>query len=237
MKKSEIVAFLVSGVLVLFSTAAYVCAQDTSPVQSKCPSTEKKECMHQRFYEKLGLTDQQKKAWEENKAAQYKEVKALFVSMKEKKEAIKQEFTKDKPDIKKISQINGDLKKLVAQKLDLKLERTLAIQKILTPEQFKQFIAKRNGYRGRHFGWGKSMVRHHGDGMMGQGRFMHQRQGMMMSKSSLIATSDGGVIVMKEHGLYKYDKNLNLIKEVKTGRTEVADQNKEDESQPQGKNQ
>jgi hypothetical protein len=42
---------------------------------------------------------------------------------------------------------------------------------------------------------------------------------------------------MKEHGLYKYDKNLNLIKEVKTGRTEVADQNKEDESQPQGKNQ
>jgi Spy/CpxP family protein refolding chaperone len=213
MKKSEIVALLVSGVLVLFSTAAYVCAQDAAPAQNKCPFAGKKESMHQRFYEKLGLTDQQKKAWEENKAAQWKQMKALFGAMKEKREALKEEFTKDKLDMKKINQINGDLKKLAAQKIDLRLQRTLAAQKILTPEQFKQFIAKRHGYKSRHFGRG---------------------QGMMGNKSSLVVTSDGGVIVLKRHSLCKYDKDLNLIKEVKTARTKTEDKDKEEATQPQG---
>ncbi|MBM3251888.1 MAG: hypothetical protein FJZ11_03805, partial [Candidatus Omnitrophica bacterium] len=43
---------------------------------------------------------------------------------------------------------------------------------------------------------------------------MHQ---MMMKKkmmdNSMVATTDGGVVVMVGNKLYKYDKNLNLIKE------------------------
>ena len=38
------------------------------------------------------------------------------------------------------------------------------------------------------------------------------KMGMMMQKQ-MIATSDGGVIVLSGNKLYKYDKNLNLIKE------------------------
>lgn len=43
-----------------------------------------------------------------------------------------------------------------------------------------------------------------GKGMMGHG---------MMAKSGMVATPDGGVIVMAGNKLYKYDKNLNLVKE------------------------
>jgi hypothetical protein len=39
---------------------------------------------------------------------------------------------------------------------------------------------------------------------------MHSMMGMM---SSIVATSDGGVVVMIGNKLYKYDKNLNLVKE------------------------
>ena len=35
----------------------------------------------------------------------------------------------------------------------------------------------------------------------------------MMGKTSMVATSDGGVIVLKGNKLTKYDKNLNLVKE------------------------
>ena len=38
------------------------------------------------------------------------------------------------------------------------------------------------------------------------------KMGMMMQKQ-MIATSDGGVIVLAGNKLYKYDKNLNLVKE------------------------
>lgn len=49
-----------------------------------------------------------------------------------------------------------------------------------------------------------------GEKMMGKGMMgMHG----MMGKASMVATKDGGVIVLKGNTLYKFDKNLNLVKE------------------------
>jgi hypothetical protein len=36
----------------------------------------------------------------------------------------------------------------------------------------------------------------------------------MMEKSSMVSSGDGGVIVMIGKTLYKYDKNLNLVKQI-----------------------
>jgi hypothetical protein len=42
---------------------------------------------------------------------------------------------------------------------------------------------------------------------------MGEMPGMMgMSRTSMVATSDGGVVVLSGTNLYKYDKNLNLVK-------------------------
>ncbi len=56
---------------------------------------------------------------------------------------------------------------------------------------------------------------------MGMGKGMEMGKGMgcdcgkmcMMMQKQMIATSDGGVIVLAGNKLYKYDKNLNLVKE------------------------
>jgi hypothetical protein len=57
------------------------------------------------------------------------------------------------------------------------------------------------------------------DGMMGKGmmdggmmKMMHKMHGMTRS-STMVASNDGGVIVLTGSKLYKYDKNLNLVKE------------------------
>ena len=50
-----------------------------------------------------------------------------------------------------------------------------------------------------------------GKGMMG-GMMQGMPMGNMMGRI-MIATSDGGVIVMMLNKLYKYDKDLNLVKE------------------------
>ncbi len=137
MKISGIFALLVFGAFVLSLSVAQVYSQETEATKGKCPFAR--------------LTDQQKKAWETNRAAQHKQMKTLFVAMKEKRAALKQELGKDKLDMKKITQINEELKKLDAQKLDLKLQRTLAAQKILTHEQFRRFLARRHGYKGHGY--------------------------------------------------------------------------------------
>lgn len=55
-------------------------------------------------------------------------------------------------------------------------------------------------------------------GMMGKekmhGKYSKMDMMAMMMKKSMVATSDGGVVVMAGNKLFKYDKNLNLIKEV-----------------------
>ncbi|PIW58181.1 MAG: hypothetical protein COW13_05455 [Candidatus Omnitrophica bacterium CG12_big_fil_rev_8_21_14_0_65_50_5] len=49
-------------------------------------------------------------------------------------------------------------------------------------------------------------------GMMGKDKGMMEMHGMM-GKASMVATGDGGVIVLKGNKLYKYDTDLNLVKE------------------------
>ncbi len=58
-----------------------------------------------------------------------------------------------------------------------------------------------------------------GKGMMMQGKKMgmHPMGGMMMPammQKSIVATEDGGVIVLVGNKLIKYDKDLNFVKEV-----------------------
>jgi hypothetical protein len=52
-------------------------------------------------------------------------------------------------------------------------------------------------------------------GMQGRGMMMGgdgMGMGMMMSNSALVATQDGGVIVLIGNELLKYDKDLNMVK-------------------------
>jgi len=160
MKRLWLVVSLVFAVTALSAPSMRVYAQDMPAEKSKCPFEGKKECMHKKFYEKLGLTDQQKQAWEKNKAAQHKEMKELFTAMKEKRNSLKEELGKDKLNMGKVNRLNGELKKLVARSLDLRLQNILAAKKILTTEQFKQLLAKKDNRQGRHFGKGKMMGRH-----------------------------------------------------------------------------
>ena len=53
----------------------------------------------------------------------------------------------------------------------------------------------------------KGMMR--GKEMMGKGMMMHS-----MMQTSMVASNDGGVIVLTGNKLTKYDKDLNVVKEV-----------------------
>ena len=64
---------------------------------------------------------------------------------------------------------------------------------------------------------GPGMGMRKGSGMGMMDSTMHDRMaGHMMARmmaSSLVATSDGGVVLLAGNRLYKYDKNLGLTKE------------------------
>ena len=57
---------------------------------------------------------------------------------------------------------------------------------------------------------------------MMQARGMGGMHGGMMGEKSIVSSNDGGAIVMAGSKLYKYDKNLNLVKEVELPKPEGA---------------
>ena len=127
--KRTIVSMLAA--VALLSSAAYA-----SPDKN---SGERKEARHEHFYKELNLTDEQKKALEENKNKNREQMKALFEGMREKRTLIRQELQKDQLDMGKINQTQNELKALQSQMLDNRLAGILEVRKILTPEQFKKF--------------------------------------------------------------------------------------------------
>ena len=50
--------------------------------------------------------------------------------------------------------------------------------------------------------------------MMGKGGMMGMHGMMKMMEKSVVATSDGGIVIVSANKISKYDKDLNLVKEV-----------------------
>ena len=107
------------------------------------------------------LTDDQKKQlkdiWQKQKEAK----KALFTQIKADKTAITNELLQTTPDVNKINDLKSKLEALGAQMLDNRINSDLEVKKILTAEQFAQYLEFQKHKFGRsHRGeWG-----HNGEG-------------------------------------------------------------------------
>lgn len=141
MKNLKIVASAVIAAVLLASSAVYAYDPAAECTQKKA-FAEKKEAKKEALYKNLNLTEEQKKALEANKTQTREQVKVLYQQVKDKTAMLRQELQGDTLNMDKINQINGELKNLQAQILDQKLQGILGVRKILTPEQFKKFMAE-----------------------------------------------------------------------------------------------
>jgi Spy/CpxP family protein refolding chaperone len=139
MNSKMIIAVLVITAVVLSGTALYA---DQSCGKSGKGSAGKAEFGKRDPFKGLDLTDEQKRMLKENKARNKDAMKTLYGSMKAQKDLMRQELQKPKIDMAKITQINGEIKKLHAEMLDHRLQGILEVRKILSPEQFKKFNDK-----------------------------------------------------------------------------------------------
>ncbi len=114
---------------------------------------EKMEKNIEAIYNQLNLSEPQKKQLEENKLHSREKRKTLYEKMRSYKQALNQEIMKPQLDMAKIDEIQSSIKTLQAQMVDDRLESILAVRKILTAEQFTQFIIQveksRQEFRGK----------------------------------------------------------------------------------------
>ncbi|GAX60965.1 P pilus assembly/Cpx signaling pathway, periplasmic inhibitor/zinc-resistance associated protein [Candidatus Scalindua japonica] len=108
---------------------------------------EKMRAKKQEAFKQLDLSPEQERliqAHRENHRGQKSEFQE---NMRVKKEAIRNELQKEEFNLEKIHAIHNELKNLILEKADHRLNGILEVRKILTAEQFRKFCELRKEMR------------------------------------------------------------------------------------------
>jgi Spy/CpxP family protein refolding chaperone len=89
---------------------------------------------------KLGLSDEQKKQLDANRANDKKEMRELFERMLLYRDMLTTELVKPKLDMYKINRIQSDIRATQNKITDKRLNAVIGVRKIMTWEQFKKYI-------------------------------------------------------------------------------------------------
>ena len=116
-----------------------------------------KEKFFEKIVEELNLTTEQQEALRQQRTGHREKRKALMETFRAKKEVLREELEKEEIDKEKIDSIVSEIKPLLGQQIELRVEDTLAMKEILTAEQYQKFQAfikkkKRRGHGKRGFG-------------------------------------------------------------------------------------
>ncbi len=106
-------------------------------------------------HKELGVTPEQEQKLKEYREKNHEQMKALQEQLKQKRDAIRQELEKADFNEAQVKTIHNELKSLLSQKEDLRLEGILEVRKILTPDQFKKFSDMMKDKKGFGMGMGR----------------------------------------------------------------------------------
>lgn len=85
--------------------------------------------------EELNLTVEQKAALEKQREENAPKMKALWDKRRASREQLRAELDRQSPDREKLAAIVEDLKNLTGEQMQMKIDKVLAMKKVLTPEQ------------------------------------------------------------------------------------------------------
>ncbi|MBF0502575.1 MAG: periplasmic heavy metal sensor [Candidatus Riflebacteria bacterium] len=137
MKRFGLVAC--SLIIMLFFCSKNPVSAQSKPLDLETAMSGKQE-MQKELEEKLKLLPQQKEQLDANKKAHREKMKGLFQKMRTLKEEMRVILTNDILDIEKITQKHNELKAMMTQMMDMRLESILKVNEIMSKDQRKIMI-------------------------------------------------------------------------------------------------
>ncbi|MBK8576720.1 MAG: periplasmic heavy metal sensor [Elusimicrobia bacterium] len=101
------------------------------------------EGMRDRMKSELNLSKEQQKKLETHRIDQRAEMEKLMLDVREKREELKAALENTEMDKRAVGRINEQLKNAQNEMADKRLEGILYVREVLTPDQFKKFLALR----------------------------------------------------------------------------------------------
>lgn len=190
MKMNNVVCLALAVIAVMFFSAPAIYAEDASTgtqVQAapqdgnkeggECPQmdeakmAEHKKRMEEHFNKmasEIGLTADQKAALDKDREEFMVKSKDLKTKMKAAKKSLKEELDKAATDEAKVAGIVKELTDLSAQQIQYRVDKVMAMKKVLTPEQFTKMQESMKKHKGEMKGK-RGMRPPHDEGAEGPG--------------------------------------------------------------------
>jgi len=156
--KTNIMRSIAVAVAVLFiagnAFAEWGCA--SSQGKGKCDKAKTS------IAKELGLTADQEKSLEAQKASHREAMKSSFTALKEKKRQLQEAIVKPGSTKEQVEPLLGEVKKMQSDLADKRVEGVFAVKAILTPEQFAKLetLKEKRMHKGKmKHGEGRKMTR------------------------------------------------------------------------------
>jgi len=98
----------------------------------------------------LNITAEQKGKLDSEKRRHREKMKSLQKALRSKRSKLTEELDKPLSDSATITSLSAEMKKMISEMIDERLDSIMKIKEILTPEQYKQFVEKKNEFMAKH---------------------------------------------------------------------------------------
>ena len=124
------------SIISLFSLLCLVYAQNSSAQEAHYRPTVKDKA---NIFDGLNLTPEQQEKIKAHKEENVVKTNSLRDQMKNKREELRVEMKNPNMDLAKVQSLTNDVKNLIGQLIDLKVDGVVFLKQTLTPEQFVKF--------------------------------------------------------------------------------------------------
>ncbi|MCA9403921.1 MAG: periplasmic heavy metal sensor [Candidatus Omnitrophica bacterium] len=142
-----------AGALILIHTVPAVAQDDTAREDRRARFKARMEEKIEQMHAELGLSQEQQEKLKAHRDAKMEKRQDFRENMRNKRRALREELQKPDFDRQRVKGLHEDIKKLMNESADQRLEDIMYVREILTPEQYKAFMEKKEEFKQRRGSW------------------------------------------------------------------------------------
>ena len=152
-QRNNHLVWALAGAFILTLAAPVYAQGEFSREDRRAAFREKMDQRIEQMHDELGLTPEQRKKLKVHRESKKENRRAFREKIRAKRQALRAELQKPDVNRQRVNALHNEIKQLMNQGADERLEGILYVREVLTPEQYKQFSEKMDSFKNKHGGW------------------------------------------------------------------------------------
>lgn len=142
-----------AGALILIHTVPAFAQDDPAREDRRVRFKARMEERIQRMHAELGLSPEQERKLKEHRESKMENRRAFREKVRDKRRQLRDELQKPEIDRQRVKSLHNEIKELMNQSADERLNDIMYVREVLTPEQYRAFMEKKEEFKKRRGSW------------------------------------------------------------------------------------